>query len=166
MHIVIVLLVIFAAWRWGDWSRFRQFHATMLYIATMNLLYFYFTSDKPLWVFQSTIGIPEHVLDVLHAFIVLPCTVMIFLSNFPKALTGKILLILKWVLIYVVLEYIGYHIGAIDYHNGWSIGWSILFVTVMFPMLRLHYTRPVTAYAFSVIIIAILLILFEVPWIH
>ncbi|HLS08762.1 CBO0543 family protein [Lentibacillus sp.] len=166
MHIFIIFLVILAAWRWADWSRFQQFHATMLYIIAMNLLYFFFTFDYPLWTFESNIGIPERVLNLLHAFIVLPLTIIMFLSRFPDAIIHKLLYIAKWVLLYIVFEWGGYHLGAIEYHNGWSVTWSCLFVLVMFPMLRLHYTRPLIAYGLSIIIIAVLLTLFNVPWVH
>ncbi|WP_010530273.1 CBO0543 family protein [Lentibacillus jeotgali] len=166
MHILIIFLVVIAAWRCGDWSRFYQFHATMLYITAMNLLYFFFTTDYPIWSFHSDFGVPEHVLDLLHAFIVLPLTVMIFLSKFPDGRIHKVLYIGKWVLLYIIFEWAGQHLGAIEYANGWSIGWSFLFVLVMFPILRLHYARPLAAYGLSIIIIAALLSLFDVPWIH
>ncbi|SFA84304.1 hypothetical protein SAMN04488072_102264 [Lentibacillus halodurans] len=166
MHIFIIILVIIAAWHRGNWSRFHKFHATMLYIIAMNLLYFYFTYNYPIWTFQSNMGIPERVLDLLHAFIVLPCTVIIFLSNYPDRLYNQVLYIGKWSLIYIVFEWTGFHLGIIEYNNGWSLGWSFLFVLVMFPMLKLHYSRPFMAYGLSIIIIAILLHLFEVPWIY
>lgn len=166
MHILIIIIVIIAAWRWANWSRFHQFHATMLYITAMNLLYYFFTSDYSLWSFQSIIGIPEHVLDLLHAFIVLPLSVIIFLSNVPETFIQKMLYIAKWMFVYIVFEWIGSYMGAIDYDNGWSLDWSILFVLVMFPMLIVHYNRPFIAYGLSIITITALLLLFDVPWIH
>src|SRR5699024_8914471 len=166
MHILIIILIIVLTWRRADWTRFEKFHATMVYIASMNLLYFFFTQDYPLWMFQSNIGIPEHVLDLLHTFIVLPCTVIIYLSNFPDAFIHKIIHIAKWVLIYLVCEWVGHHLGLIEYHNGWSFGWSILFLLVMFPMLKLHENRPYIVYGLSVVVIAFLLYLFKVPWIQ
>ncbi|MFD1361058.1 CBO0543 family protein [Lentibacillus salinarum] len=164
MHILIVMLIILAAWRLGDWSRFHKFHATMLYITAMDLLYFFFTFDYPLWTFHSNIGISGRVLDLLHAFIVLPLTVIIFLTKFPDAFMNKCFYTAKWILLYIVFEWGGYYLGAIDYHHGWSIGWSSLFVLVMFPMLRLHYKRPLLTYGLSAITIATLLSIFKVPW--
>ncbi|ALX47257.1 CBO0543 family protein [Lentibacillus amyloliquefaciens] len=166
MHIFVAILFMLASWRWADWTRFHQFHATMVYIAAMNLLYFFFTSDYHLWTFHSNISIPGHVLDLLHTFIVLPCTAMIFLSNFPDAFFRNIIYTAKWALIFLLCEWGGYSLDLIEYHNGWSLGWSALFLLVMFPMLRMHYNRPFIAYGLSIGIIAVLLTLFNVPWVH
>ncbi|QKY68802.1 CBO0543 family protein [Lentibacillus sp. CBA3610] len=166
MHILIIILVLIAVWRKSDWSRFHQFHATMIYMGTMNLLYIYFTTDYPLWTLHSNIGLPEPILNLLYTFIVFPCTVIMFLSRFPGGWLHQVYYAGKWVLVYFVFEWIGYHAGAIDYNNGWSLIWSFQFLIVMFPMLRLHYVRPFLTYGLSVIIIAILLSIFEVPWLN
>lgn len=165
MHILIIILAIMAGCLKGKWSCYRQFHATMVYIAAMNLLYLYFTRDYPLWTLHSNLGLPEPVINLLYTCIVFPCTVIIFLSNFPNGFLHQVYYIGKWVLLYFVFEWIGHHLGAIEYNNGWSLGWSLPFLIVMFTMLRLHYIRPFLAYGWSAIIIAILLSIFEVPWI-
>ncbi|MFD2923093.1 CBO0543 family protein [Halobacillus naozhouensis] len=164
MHILIVLWAMLAAWRWADWSRFREFHATMLYMPAMDLLYFYFTHDYLLWTVQSHFGIPHTGVALLYTFIVFPCTVILFLSNYPNKLGRQIIHVGKWVILYIGTEWIGHLAGAIHYNNGWALGWSFLFVIVMFPMLFLHYKRPFLAYLASVIIIIFLINWFDVPW--
>jgi hypothetical protein len=47
--------------------------------------------------------------------------------------------------------------GGIYYDHDWTIGCPLLFLIVMFPLLRLHYKRPLLAYIASVIIMVFLL---------
>ncbi len=164
MHIFITIWAVAAAWRWADWSRFREFHATMIYMPAMDLLYFYFTNDYPLWTVQSHLGLPYTGIALLYTFIVFPCTVILFLSNYPDTVRKQILHVGKWVMIYVGIEWIWLLLRFIKYDNGWSLGWSFLFVIVMFPMLLLHYKRPFPAYIASLIIIIFLIYWFDVPW--
>ncbi|UOQ93928.1 hypothetical protein MUO14_02800 [Halobacillus shinanisalinarum] len=164
MHILIVVWAILAAWRWADWSRFHDFHATIIYMSAMDLLYFLLTVDYHLWTVQSNLGFPQTVVALFYTFIVFPCTVILFLSNYPHKLGKQVLHIGKWVIIYIGIEWIGYLNGSIYYEHGWSLGWSFLFVIIMFPMLRLHYKQPILAYLASVIIISFLISSFDVPW--
>ncbi|WP_420810413.1 CBO0543 family protein [Halobacillus ihumii] len=155
---------VLAAWRWADWNLFRNFHATILYMSSMNLLYLLLTSDYRLWIEQSNLGLPHTLIALLYTFIVFPCTVMLFLSNYPDKLGSQILHIGKWIIIYIGTEWVGHLYGFVYYTHGWSLVWSLLFLIVMFPMLRLHHKRPILAYLISLIIIAFLLDWFDVPW--
>ncbi|MFD2759639.1 CBO0543 family protein [Lentibacillus juripiscarius] len=164
MHLIVILIAIIAAWYRADWSRFREFHATILYLISMNLLYYFFTVDYRLWVLYSHVGLPVEMLDLFYTFLLFPCTVMLYLTGFPHGWGRQVLHIGKWVLLYFGFEAVGYWLNAIHYFHGWSLIWSFLLLMVMFPMLRLHYKRPFLAYGLSVIIIIFLLYWFDVPW--
>jgi hypothetical protein len=157
MHLVITVWALSAAWRWGDWRHWQNYHATMLYMSAMNLLYFYFCADYLLWENKPDLGFSKTFVNLLYTFVVFPCTVLIFLSNYPRNLKMQGFYILKWVIIYIGVELIGALFGRISYQHGWNLGWSSLFVVVMFAMLRLHYKKPIIAYIFSVLIITFLL---------
>jgi hypothetical protein len=162
MHIAITIWAVLAAWRWGDRKNWRKYHSTMLYMPLMNFLYYYFCSDHLLWEMIPDLGLSAIILRLLYTFIVFPCTVLVFLSNYPHTFKQQCIHYLKWIVIYVGVELIGGIFGRITYHNGWNLGWSALFISVMFPMLRLHYKKPVIAYFISIIIIILLLSFFDV----
>lgn len=166
MHLIIAVWSIFAAWRWGNWINWKQYHATMLYMPLMNLLYLFFCSDYLLWIVKPDVGLSAAAVALVYTFIVFPCTVLIFLTNYPETLKKQAIHILKWVIIYAGIEWIGGLIGRITYQHGWSLGSSVLFVLIMFPMLALHHRKPAAAYVLSTLIIIILLFFFNVPWTH
>jgi len=72
--------------------------------------------------------------------------------------------LINWIVIYLAAEWIGTRLGILEYHAGWGYYWSILFVVVMFPMLQLHHTRPLLAYALSIAAIAFYLVMLNVPY--
>lgn len=164
MHIAITVWAILAAWHWGDWKNLNQYHATMLYMPFMNLFYLFLTSTYPLWRLQPDLGLPFTIVVALYSFIVFPCTVLIYLSHYPDPPKKQILHIIKWVVIYIGVEWVGNMLTRITYGHDWHLGWSFLFVLVMFPMLRLHYKKPILAYLVSFFVIVLLLYLFDIPW--
>ncbi|WP_188632848.1 CBO0543 family protein [Lentibacillus kapialis] len=164
MHLLIILLAVLVAWRSVNWRSLYEYHATILYMVAMNLLYYFFTVDYRLWTLHSHIGLPPAVIDLVYTFVLFPITTLMFLNRYPQQRGKQIVHTGKWVMIYFIFESIGYLFGAIRYHHGWSLIWSGLFLVVMFPMLRLHYKRSLWAYSLSVVIITFLLYWFEVPW--
>ncbi|WP_425466203.1 CBO0543 family protein [Paenibacillus methanolicus] len=143
--------------RWADWQRWREFLPTIYYMVSMSILYQYIShSSYHLWHFEQHIP-NEFITDNLYSFIIFPCTVMLFLSNFPNK---KVLILwhfVKWILIYSFLEWIGKENGFISYHHGWSLMLSFLFNCMMFPVLRLHHVRPLYAIGISPVIILVML---------
>lgn len=164
MHILITVWAILAAWRWGNWRKFSQYHATMLYMSLMNLFYLFLTGTYLLWRMQPEFGLPFTLMVALYTFIVFPCTVLLYLSHYPETLGRQILHIIKWIVIYIGVEWLGSLFSRISYGNGWHLGWSFIFVLIMFPMLRLHNQKPILAYLLSIAIIVLLLYVFDVPW--
>lgn len=164
MHIAITIWAITASWRTWNWERFHKFHATILYISVMNLLYILFTMGYPLWRMEPELGFPFLVIDMLYTFIIFPCTAILFLSHYPKSVKGQVYHYLKWILIYIIVEWIGSLFTRITYDNEWNLWWSLLFLVMMFPMFRLHYKKPLLAYLLTLIITTVILYHFKVPW--
>jgi hypothetical protein len=146
LHVLISLWILLASWRWGDWKNFKLYYPTMLYIALSNFLYHFFADEYfHLWAFEPDMFIKHPVTFIVHSFIINPFSVFLFLSNYPSMIKSQILHTLKWIFLFLIVEWIGYKLGTIVYFNGWNFWWSVLFIIVMFPMLRLHYVKPLLA---------------------
>ncbi|WLD92765.1 CBO0543 family protein [Alkalihalobacillus sp. AL-G] len=163
MHIAYTIWALLAAWKWADWRNWKDYHATMLYMPLMNLLYMFLCSRYLLWKVNPEFGISYALIEIMYTFIIFPATVILFLSNYPETRLKIIIHNIKWIFIYIGSEFIGSLFGRIEYQHGWSIGWSLGFLSFMFPMIRLHYKHPVIAYIISIIIIVVLLSIFDVP---
>lgn len=164
MHVLLSLIAILFVWFKGVWKDWQQYHTTMLYIVMMDLLYKFLTANHYLWRMKSDFPSNYTFTEILHTFIILPATTLLFLSNYPKKLIKQIAHNVTYIVIYIGMEWIiGVKMQLIEYQHGWNIGWSILFVCMMFPMLRFHYKKPLLAYSLSFFIIIGWLILFEIP---
>ncbi|WP_443147085.1 CBO0543 family protein [Paenibacillus sp. HWE-109] len=135
--------VLAAAWRWGDWKDFKAYYPTMLYISCLKLLYELFSHEVHYeWHLEPDFFLNYTGTIMLHTFFIYPLSAFIFLSTFPKlANISKCVHILKWTLIYFIVEALAYKTGRITYHDSWSLWWSLVFDLNMFLMLRLHYTH-------------------------
>jgi hypothetical protein len=163
VHMTMSAFVIYAVYRWGDWRNWQQYHSTMLYIAVSNLMYNFLCANYFLWRLSSEL-ISNHTLtEVLYTLIVFPGTALLFLSNYPDTLNKKLVYYLKWIGIYIGFEAVYVVFKKIEYQYDWNIFWSFVFLIVMFPMLRLHYKRPLLTYVVSLPVAIFLLWVFEVP---
>ncbi|WP_299089585.1 hypothetical protein [uncultured Metabacillus sp.] len=68
---------------------------------------------------------------------------------------------LKWVVSFLVFEWIAEKYGLLFYDNGWSFGWSAIFVITMFPMVRLHHVNKPLALILSVFFAVFYLSVFD-----
>lgn len=163
MHIGIAIWTVLASLIWGDWHQWRKYLPTMLYMSLSNLLYLYLTSDFWLWRIVPDFLLEQKEVAMLYTFIVFPCTVIVFLSHYPDRRRGQLLHFAKWIIIYGVVEWIGFLTGRIDYAHGWSIWWSLFFLCMMFPMLVLHHFKPLYAHVLSVFWVTFYILVFQVP---
>ncbi|WP_096187089.1 CBO0543 family protein [Evansella halocellulosilytica] len=163
MHVVTSLIAIIALIIRGEWKYWKTYHSTVLYVALGNLLYNFLTANYFLWRLDADF-ISNHTLtELLYTFIVFPATVLMFLHDYPEGLYKQIIRILKWIFIYGVWEYVFSVTGRIEYQYGWSFWWSIAFLFVMFPLIRLHHTHPLLTYLLTVIVASAVIWWFEVP---
>jgi hypothetical protein len=161
LYIAVILVTVFAVWRWGDWKNWRKYHSTMLFIIVGVLLYLFLYKNALLWDLQK--HILNHTLtELLFAFTVLPSTVLLLLTNYPDSFKGQSYRIGKFIAIYSIVELIYWKMGFIDYDHGWNFWLSIGWYCMMFPMLVLHLKKPLYAYIASVVGLVIFLYLFPV----
>ncbi|HZG85006.1 CBO0543 family protein [Paenibacillus sp.] len=164
MHLAIAGAVTFALWKWADLRHWRRYHATILYFCVCNLLYHYLNQGRLLWALHGDRIVAHHALaESLYTFYIFPATVLLFLSRAPRGHPGRLALhVAQWIVIYSVVEWCYLEIGLIRHQYGWSMGWSILFDCVLFPMLLLHERHPLLTYGLSVVFTVVWLDLFDV----
>jgi hypothetical protein len=164
LHFTIGLILIVASLRWANWKEWKQYYPTMMYIVASNLLYKFFALSKyHLWKFSSHDFFFNSYTGIFlwHVFIINTLSTFIFLSNFPDGkLTKKGFYILKWVVLFIVVEMVLLKFNHVNYYHGWNFGWTVLFDIIMFVMLRLHYKKPMWAIIFSVFFTMFYLYLF------
>lgn len=163
MHVATTMIVLIATWMKGDWKRWQKYHTTILFIAFGNLVYNFLTANYFLWRLDADFLSNHTLTEMLYTIIVFPGTVLMFLGSYPSEMKKQVFYTCKWIFIYIVWEAIFILTGSIDYQYGWSLWWSLVFLCVMFPILRLHHTRPSLAYFLSAIVAVTVLWLFDVP---
>lgn len=162
MHLALVAATIIIAWKRADWKNWQKYHPTMLYVAIGNLLYIFLYYDHYLWQFHGVTIINATTIEMLMTFIILPFTALIYLSNYPVTLKGQIIHNIKYVAVYIALEWIYLELGLFKHSFGWNMWCSLVWDIMMFPMWVLHHKRPLIAYLASFIAVIIMLMLFPV----
>jgi len=169
MHLILNGIFLGATLIWGDWRNWKEYHSTILFFWFGDLLYNILCHDYMMWEYKESIFaenlLSNHtIISLLIMFVAYPSTVLIYLSKFPKGIYKRIIWILFWVSLYSLIEYINLHyLNLVFHHNGWTIGWSVLFNLILFPMLWLHYNKPINALLTSIPIILFFVIYFHVP---
>jgi hypothetical protein len=97
---------------------------------------------------------------------VYPSVMLVFIPYFPKLIEKKILYILFWVSLVTTVEFISYRLGSFSYDNGWNLGWSLIFTIIMFPLIYLHYKKPLWAWILACAELAIFIAIFKVDIIN
>lgn len=162
-QIIVSIIMLLCAWKWGDWRNWKSYYPTMLFFALGDFAYGLLTYNFPLWEFESPL-LKTTYSDFLISLVFFPATVLIFIPHFPNGLKKQVPYILLWATIYTLIERVSYLLGFFSYHNGWNIGWSILFNLFMFPLLKLHHKKPQWTILISIFIGFAVLTYFKVPF--
>jgi hypothetical protein len=169
VHLLLNGLFLIAGMIWGDWRNWRKYHSTILFLWFGDLLYNFLCHDYIMWEYKESIFgqniLSNHtVISLLIMFIAYPASVLIYLGKFPKEKIEIVIWVLFWVTLFSLIEYINLrYLDLVSHYNGWTMGWSILFNMLMFPLLRLHYKYPIAALLISIPIILFFVICFNVP---
>jgi hypothetical protein len=165
MHLMIAAFTLIAAWRWGDWKNWQLYYPTILFMIVGNFLYNVLTYHYPIWMYKDSTFFPNHTTaDIFNSFVLFPAVILIFLPHYPKeSMIKKVKYLALWITVFVSVEWFLGYLGYFSYYNGWTLGWSFLFNVGMFMILRIHFKRPLLAWAISVFVILFLVIYFDVP---
>lgn len=167
-HVILLLLAVVLAWKWGDWRNWKQYYPTILYMIVGDLVYLVLSRNKPLWKYESSIFNGDFI-EFLIAFVVFPCTCFIYFELYSKVIKTRRkvyipLLFLFGASVYTAIEWLSFRLGAFSYHNGWNIYWSFGFNCIMFPLLLLHFQKPVLAWLLSIVLAFLMIYYFQLPF--
>ncbi|MDF9407186.1 hypothetical protein L7E55_02250 [Pelotomaculum isophthalicicum JI] len=165
-RIIIFVVAVFCAWRWGDWQKLNRYYPTLLFSINCGLLYNVLLDNHLLWRYEpvpplNNILFNNEIIDLAVTFISFPAFAFTYLSNYPYG-KKQYLYIILWVIFLATIELITFKQNGISYHNGWNLGWSIVFDFAIFSFLRLHYIKPILAWFFSLILIIVIFIVFDI----
>jgi hypothetical protein len=159
---LIGLISIAVCWKWGDWRRWERYYPTILYLLIGDLVSDYLLYGNSLWAFGSFVE-KFPVLDICITLLLYPTTVILYLSFYPGGLMKQALYVLMWAGIYTLAEWIACHTGGFCYHDGWNIWYSLIFNMLMFPLLRLHFKKPLLVWPISAALCFLFLWWFRIP---
>lgn len=169
MHILFNFLFLLAAVKWGDWRNWQKYYPTFLFFIGGDLFYNAVLHNHRLWIYQETI-LAENllyghlVINLMIMAIAYSSTLLIFLGNYPKSKLKQLLWMLLWIFIYCLIEFINnQYLHLLKYDNGWKMLLSILFNIVMFPVLRIHMTKPWLAWGISIVFFIFLYNILQIP---
>jgi len=162
-HILISLLSAAACWRWGDWKNWRAYYPTVLYFIIGDMIGYILLSDHRLWLYNGWPRDNHFYPDLYQAVCVYPGIIILYLSHFPRHRKDQLVYLAAWVAGYSLYVYMLHRLGLLVYRNGWGIGHDVLFNTVMFPLLRLHYKKPLWVWPVSMALALALMWYFDIP---
>jgi len=160
--IILIIISSFLGWKYGDWKNWKLYYPTILYMIIGDISCDILTYRWPLWSYN--IMFLNHIsTDLLVIIFLYPSTIILFLTYYPKLIKKQMAYILLWVFIYSLVEYISSVLDGFSYSNGWTLGWSILFNCIMFPLLYLHYKKPLWVWPISMALALLVLYIFKIP---
>lgn len=164
IRLILASVWIVCAYIWGDWKNWKRYYPTMLFVGMGDLIYIAVFHDKVLWDFQEDLLVPS-LNELFVIFTIFFSMTLIYLSNFPKKLFHQIIYIIFWISIYIGIELFTTSIQMQKNHNGWNIWWSLLHNSIMFPLIILHYKKPITTWILTFIFLFVIMHIFKVPFI-
>ncbi|WEG12419.1 hypothetical protein PU629_20340 [Pullulanibacillus sp. KACC 23026] len=146
MRLILGLMYIVCAWRWGDWKHWKMYYPTILFFIIGNLIYQVLTYNQPMWLLKKSIIPTDTLISIYLAFVCYPAIVLMYIPHFPKQKFKICLYLLLWTAISGAIELIAVKFHLITYHNGWNYYWSLFFDLFMYLFLIIHYKNPLIAW--------------------
>lgn len=164
--LVLTTILVIGVWRFGDWRNWRKYYPTILFIISVNLCVTILTYNHTLWHFHKALFIPNHTLgDIFMKFTNFPFMILLYLSRYPykSRFFRQFVYIAIWVAVFSLVEFVFLFTKLMTYHNNWNFGWSVLLWCAMFPLIRIHHTRPVWAWFICLGFTVLAISYFEIP---
>ncbi|WP_217269735.1 CBO0543 family protein [Neobacillus endophyticus] len=161
--IVVSIICLLSAWKWGDWKKFEKHYPTLAYVTVGNLIYkVNALLNFHLWKVNDGGLLSHETIYFIYLLLIMIPAIFVYLSKFPETRIKKILYVFAWIVLFTVMEWIGMkYFNAFNHYHGWNIWWSLLFDSVMFPMLRLHFVNYKLALLLSIPCTLFMLIMFN-----
>lgn len=157
-----VMVISLSIWK-GDWRNWEKYYPNMLYVALATFVYEFISHEQfLLWDLHGDAFLNDMNTHFLHNLVINPLAIFVYLSNYPTNGVSRIIAYnTKWIVVFWLVECVASWLKVITYHNGWNLIWSLAFLTIMFPMVRLHHVNKRLALPLSVFFTVVLLILFD-----
>jgi len=166
-QITYTVLLVLLTLKFGDWKNWQLYYPTILYYAVVYFTYALLCYNFPLWEYESPL-LKTTGSDLLLTLIAAPATIILYLTYLNKILLKSKaftpLYITAWVAFLTIVEWTSYQLGFFSYFNNWSIWWSLLFNCTLFPMLWLHFKKPLWAILLAFVFAIMVLTCFHVPF--
>lgn len=161
-HAAVLAGGIFISIKRGNWQKWREYLPTIYYWALFSCFYEYisYIGNKHLWEFEKNF-ISLFFTETMYTFIFYPCMIILFLGSYPKDGGNKFWYYLKWITLSILIEWLALKYGAIKFAHGWSMIWEWFFYSTMYPMLWLHYKKPIAALVLSLFFVTFYLFIFD-----
>lgn len=141
----MTILSVALCYKKGDWKHWEQYYPTILFYIIISINESILTNRTVLWQFYGSSAL-DQIADYLLEFVTFPCIIILFLSNYPENKTRQMIYVTLYILILSLSEYGFYITNEIKYYNDWNLLWSILLYMAAFPLLILHYKKPLLAW--------------------
>ncbi|WP_404814420.1 CBO0543 family protein [Clostridium algoriphilum] len=162
-HLFLAFISIFICYKYGDWKNWKIYYPTILFLILSNVVCTILIYNHPFWFYEWKI-LGHTFCDLFICITVYPSTIILLFTNFPKKPSKIITRILFYIAIFTIGELIGFKLGYFSYRNGWNIWYSLIFNFIMFPILILHYNKPLYAWLIALISPHILFFLLQIPY--
>ncbi|WP_442872800.1 CBO0543 family protein [Caproicibacter sp. BJN0012] len=158
----MAIIAVYLCYKKGDWKHWKLYYPTILYYIIISINVSIITDEKPLWLFYGSSPIDRGCNYVLE-FIVFPCIIILFLSNFPEQHLKQVFYLSSYILILSFCEMMFCITKEIVYYNGWNIWLSVILYIMTFPLLILHDRNPLAAWFISFLLIYGMITYFKIP---
>ena len=166
LRVVLPFIYMIGFWRFGDWSNWKKYYPTILFIISVDFFISILMYEHPLWTFRGSLFIPNHTIaDFILTFLSFPSLTLVYLSLYPyqSSWTKQVLYLSLWFGFMVFMEVLFLFAKLISYNHGWNFGWSCVVWLFLFIGLRLHHTRPLWAWLLCFLCTAFLILYFHIP---
>ncbi len=150
MRLLLATVFVLAAWKWSNWKNWKEYYPTIQFMILLAVLEGMISANHHLWIQIKDPFDSVSLNSLLISFTCFPATVLLYLSHYPTRKLHQIGYVLMWILINCGIELVMQNLGLIIYDKGWSFAWPALVNILMFPLLRIHHTRPLVASGLSV----------------
>lgn len=164
--IYYALLSIPICWKWGNWRNWKAYYPTIVFLIMGNLVYMVLADSKPLWQAGGILA-KYPIWDISAMMVLYASTVILYLSFYDRIKSSRrktIAYIVIWIVVYSAMELVSHITGQYNYYNGWVFFYSVIFNCLMFPILLLHYHKPLWAWLVCIILMYATLFIFAIPF--
>jgi hypothetical protein len=163
VHLALAIYLVIVVWIKGTWKEWKKYHHTMMFFALGNVSYNFITANYFLWKMKPDF-LPNHsITELVYSYVIFPACALLFLEQYPASTKKKVYHYIRWIGVFIIVEWVFVIFGRMLYQHGWNLWWSLVFDITMFPVLRIHYKRPLIAYMISVFLCLFWIWMFKVP---